>query len=82
MPKTKKGGEPIREELPGTIRRSPKEARKTFAKAHDSAVQTYGEGQRAYRVAYSALKHKFEKKGDRWVEKGYKGPSGPRAADP
>jgi hypothetical protein len=32
-------------------------------------VETYGEGQRAYRVAYGALKHKFEKRGSRWVRK-------------
>jgi cation transport regulator ChaB len=82
MPKTKKSGKPIKEELPSTIQRSPKEAQETFAKAHDSAVETYGEGQRAHRVAYSALKHKFEKKGDRWVKKDHKGPSDPRAADP
>ncbi len=82
MPKTRKSGEPIKEELPGTVRRSPEKAQKTFAKAHDSAVETYGEGERAHRVAYSALKHTFEKKGDHWVEKGRKGPSDPRAADP
>jgi cation transport regulator ChaB len=82
MPKTSKSGEPVKSELPGTIRRSPREAQETFAKAHDSAVETYGEGQRAHRVAYSALKHKFEKKGDHWVKKNGKGPSDPRAADP
>ncbi len=82
MPKTGKNGEPVKEELPGTVRRSPKKARETFAKAHDSAAETYGEGERAHRVAYSALKHKFEKKGDRWVPKGHKGPSDPRAANP
>ena len=31
-------------------------------------------------VAYSALKHMFEKKADRWVKKDHKGPSDPRAA--
>jgi cation transport regulator ChaB len=82
MPKTKKSGEPIPAELPSTLRKSPKEAQETFAKAHDSAAQEYGEGERAYRVAYSALKHKFEKKGDRWVPKQRKGPSDPRAANP
>lgn len=82
MPKTTKGGQPRKEELPGTLRRSPKEAQETFAKAHDSAVQTYGEGQRAHRVAYGALKHRFEKQGDRWVPKDGKGPSDPRSADP
>lgn len=82
MPKTTKRGEPRQEELPSTLRRSPKAAQETFAKAHDSAVQTYGEGQRAHRVAYGALKHKFEKRGDRWVPKDGKGPSDPRSKDP
>jgi cation transport regulator ChaB len=82
MPKTKRSGEPVQGELPSTLRRSPKEAQETFAKAHDSAAEEYGEGERAYRVAYSALKHKFEKKGDRWVRKDGKGPSDPRAANP
>lgn len=82
MPKTTKSGQPVWEELPGTVRRSSKKAQETFAKAHDSAAQQYGEGERAHRVAYAALKHSFEKKGDRWVEKGHKGPSDPRAANP
>ncbi|HLV75822.1 Rho termination factor-like protein [Actinomadura hallensis] len=82
MPKTTKTGEPRKDELPGTLQRSPKEAQETFAKAHDSAVETYGEGRRAHRTAYSALKHKFEKRGDRWVPKERKGPSDERAGDP
>ncbi|MFB4311373.1 ChaB family protein [Actinomadura sp. GTD37] len=82
MPMTTKSGKPIQDELPGTIQRSPKEAQETFAKAHDSAVETYGEGERAHRTAYSALKHRFEKRGDRWVPKGRKGPSDPRAKNP
>ena len=81
MPKTR-NGQPRKEELPGTVRRSPKKAQETFAKAHDSAVGTYGEGERAHRVAYGALKHTFEKKGDRWVPKDGKGPSDPRSKDP
>ncbi len=69
MPKTAKSGNARAAELPSTLQRSSKEAQQTFAKAHDSAAETYGEGQRAHRVAYAALKHKFEKKGDRWVKK-------------
>ncbi len=81
MPKMSRGK--VRtDELPSTLQRSPKEAQETFAKAHDSAAETYGEGQRAHRVAYAALKHKFEKKGNRWVAKARKGPSDPRAKDP
>ena len=68
------------EDLPGTLQRSPAKARRTYRKAHDSAVDTYGEGQRAHRTAYSALKHSFEKKGDHWEPKKRKGPSDPQAA--
>ena len=82
MPKTDQNGKPIKEELPGTIRRSPAKAQRTFAKAHDQAAEEYGEGQRAHRVAYSALKHTYEKRGDHWEPKDHKGPSDPRAADP
>ena len=48
-------------------------------KTHDGAVETYGEGERAHRVAYASLKHSFEKRGDRWVPKKQKGPSDPRS---
>jgi cation transport regulator ChaB len=70
---------PARQELPSTLRRSPKEAQETWIKAHDSAVRTYGEGQRAHRTAYSALKHQYEKVGDRWKPKEERGPSDPQA---
>ncbi len=52
--------------LPGTLRRSSKEAQETFTEAHDSAVQTHGDGDQE---AYAALKHKFEKRGDHWIAK-------------
>ncbi len=52
------------EELPSTLKRSPKKAQRTWVKAHDSAVETYGEGERAHRTAYAAVKHSFEKVGD------------------
>jgi cation transport regulator ChaB len=71
---------PAREELPSTLRRSPKKAQRTWIKAHDAAVQTYGEGERAHRTAFSALKHSFEKVGDHWEPKQRKGPSDRQAA--
>lgn len=82
MPKTDKHGDPRISELPGTLRRSPKKAQETFAKAHDSALAEYGDEERAHRVAYSALKHSFQKVGDHWEQKARRGPSDPRAADP
>lgn len=82
MPKTTSSGKPKPQELPSTLKRSPAKAQRTFAKAHDGAVQTYGEGERAHRTAYSALKHSFEKQGDHWEPKDHKGPSDPRAKNP
>jgi cation transport regulator ChaB len=67
-------------DLPGTLQRSPAKARRTYRKAHDSAVETYGEGERAHRTALSAVKHSFEKRGDHWEPKKRKGPSDPQAA--
>ena len=67
-------------DLPGTLQRSPKKAQETWAKTHDSAVETYGEGERAHRTAFSALKHSFEKVDDHWEPKAEKGPSDPQAA--
>jgi hypothetical protein len=71
---------PGREELPSTLARSSKKAQRTWIKAHDAAVETYGEGERAHRTAFSALKHSFEKVGDHWEAKDEKGPSDPQAA--
>ncbi|HXR73629.1 ChaB family protein [Actinocrinis sp.] len=75
---------PGRQELPSTLRRSPVKAQRTWIEAHDSAVEQYGEGERAHRVAFGALKHSFEKVGDHWElkEGGRKGPSDPQSARP
>jgi cation transport regulator ChaB len=70
---------PAREELPSTLVRSAKDAQETWIKAHDSAVETYGEGERAHRTAFAALKHSFEKVGDHWERKAEKGPSDAQA---
>ena len=89
MPKTTKGGKPKKDELPSTLQRSNAKAQRTFAKAHDSAADQYGDAERAHRVAYSAVKHSFEKVGDHWEPKEQRGPSdklaeggGPRNAGP
>jgi cation transport regulator ChaB len=80
MPKTTKSGGAKKSELPSTLQKSDAKAQRTFAKAHDAAVKEYGEGQRAYRVAYAALKHSYEKVGDHWEAKGGdRGPSDERA---
>lgn len=78
MPRRKHAKE--KTSIPSTIQRSEKHAQHLCKKAHDSAVKTYGEGGRAHRVAYAALKHEYKKEGDKWVAKGWKGPSDPQAA--
>jgi len=79
VPKTSKSGKPKQEELPSTLRRSNAKAQRTFAKAHDSAADQYGDSERANRVAFSAVKHTHEKVGDRWEPKEQTGPSDARA---
>lgn len=68
-----------KQDLPSTLKRSSARAQRTFAQTHDSAVEQYGEGQRAHRTAYASLKHSFEKVGDHWEAKDRKGPSDPRS---
>jgi cation transport regulator ChaB len=74
MPKQKKS------DIPSTLQRSPKKAQETWQATHDSAVESYGEGERAHRTAFASLKHSFEKVGDHWEPKEEKGPSDPQAA--
>jgi hypothetical protein len=70
---------PAEKEMPATIRRSSVKAQRTWSKTHDAAVEQYGEGEAAHRVAFAALKHSFEKVGDHWEPKDEPGPSDPRA---
>lgn len=79
MPKIGKSGRAKKSELPRTLQKSPAKAQQTFAAAHDAAADQYGDEGRAYRVAFSAVKHGFEKVGDHWETKDEKGPSDERA---
>ncbi len=66
-------------ELPRTLKRSPPKAQRTYRKVHDAAKRQYGDAERAHRTAFAALKHSFERVGDRWAPKVHKGPSDPRS---
>jgi cation transport regulator ChaB len=68
-----------KEDLPGTIQRSPAKARRTYEKTLESAHQQYDSEEQAHRTAYASLKHSFEKVGDHWEPKKKKGPSDERA---
>ena len=71
---------PGKDVLPDTLKRSPDKAQRTWIETHDSAVEEYGEGERAHRTAFAALKHSYEKVGDHWEAKAEKGPSDDQAA--
>jgi cation transport regulator ChaB len=77
--KTTKSGDARQEEIPSTLQRSDDKAQRTFAKAHDSAAESYGDEQRANQVAWAAVKHTHEKVGDHWEPKDHTGPSDPQA---
>jgi cation transport regulator ChaB len=81
MPKTTKSGKAKASELPSTLERSDKKAQRTFAKAYDSAMDSYDDEERANRTAWAAVKHTHEKVGDHWAPKegGRKGPSDEQA---
>ncbi|RBY82601.1 cation transport regulator ChaB [Geodermatophilus sp. TF02-6] len=81
MPKTTKSGDAKQDEIPSTLQRSDDKAQRTFAKAHDSALESYDDEQRANQVAWAAVKHTHEKVGDHWEPKpgGRKGPSDAQA---
>ena len=68
------------DDIPSTIKRSSSKAQDTWRATHDSAVEQYGEGERAHRTAFASLKHSFEKVGDHWEPKAEKGPSDAQAA--
>ena len=71
--------EAMRDDVPSTIARSDDKAVRTYEKALESAEDSYGDGERAHRTAFAALKHTHEKVGDHWEPKEENGPSDPQA---
>ena len=69
-----------KEELPGTLKRSPEHAQQIYLETLESAHQQYDSEEQAHRTAFAALKHSYEKVGDHWEPKDEKGPSDPQAA--
>jgi cation transport regulator ChaB len=68
-----------KEDLPGTLKRSPEKAQRTYAETLDAAEEQYDSEERAHRTAWSAVKHSFEKVGDHWEPKDERGPSDPQS---
>ena len=57
MPSKHQQAEEMRDDVPSTIARSDDKAVRTYKKTLESAEDSYGEGERAHRAAYGALKH-------------------------
>lgn len=55
-----------KEDLPSTLKNSPKKVRDTYQKTLDSAHDEYGDEERAHRTAWAAVKNVAEKRGDTW----------------
>jgi hypothetical protein len=75
-----KQAEDMRDDVPSTIARSDDKAVRTYKETLESAEETYGDGERAHRTAFAALKHTHEKVGDHWEPKDHNGPSDAQAA--
>ena len=66
---------PAKKDLPSTLQRSEEHAQDVYSETLASAEEEYGDGERAHRTAFAALKHSYEKVGDHWEPKDEKGPS-------
>jgi cation transport regulator len=62
-------------DLPPAVRRLPPHAQEIFLSAFNNAWQTYagrgphGQEEIAFRIAWSAVKKQYRKRGDFWVPK-------------
>ncbi len=55
--------------LPDSVKGSlPQHARTIYRKAFNSAEEQYDSEARAHKVAWSAVKKEYKKKGDKWVK--------------
>ena len=71
-----------KEDLPGTLERSPDKVQRTYEETLDSAHEQYDDEQRAHRTAWGSVKNIAEKKGDHWEPKDHPGPSDERSTKP
>ena len=52
--------------LPKSVQGLPSKAKRIFLKAFNASYEKYGE-ERAFKIAWSAVKRVFRKKGNKWV---------------
>ena len=65
---------PAKEELPSTLQTLAEKGPGHVVQGPRLGGREYGEGERAHRTAFAALKHSFEKVGDHWEPKAQEGP--------
>lgn len=57
-------------ELPESVKNNlPKKAQEIYKNAFNSADKQYKDEKTAHKVAWSAVKKEYKKKGDKWVKK-------------
>ena len=57
-------------ELPDSVRNNlPAHAQDIYKEAFNSAIDQYGDEQRAHKVAWAAVKQQYEKQANQWVKK-------------
>ena len=57
-------------DLPDSVKNNlPKHAQEIFKEAFNSAEKQYNDEERAFKVAWAAVKKKYTKKNDKWVKK-------------
>ncbi|HEV2337082.1 MAG TPA: ChaB family protein [Stellaceae bacterium] len=56
------------DELPPAVRHLPLHAQEIFRAAFNAAWDSYGDEQTAFRIAWAAVKRRYRKRGQAWVE--------------
>jgi cation transport regulator len=57
------------DDLPPAVHHLPVHAQEIFRAAFNAAWDTYGDEETAFRVAWAAVKKRYRKRGDIWIEK-------------
>lgn len=55
------------DDLPAAAQRLPEHAQDIFREAFNHAWNSYGREETAFRVAWAAVKQRYDKIGERWV---------------
>ena len=58
-------------ELPKGVQDLPGHAKKIFMSAFNAAYKQYNSEEKAFKVAWAAVKNKYKKEGDKWVTKSF-----------